>query len=124
MSTEEIFAVSKPGLVHSDGSALRYNSGKPRFDLAPPEAMIAYADHCRLGANKYGPRNWEKGMAWMEGCFAPLQRHAWAFANGESYGIDDKTGEKFHHMIAVAWNAFALYTYDIRQIGTDDRNSR
>lgn len=96
---------------------LRYNSGKPRYDLIPPEALEALADHYRVGAEKYADRNWERGLKWSEGCFASLQRHAWAWMAGEN--IDEETGS--HHMISVAWNALALYTFAMRQIGTDDR---
>lgn len=95
---------------------LRYNDGKPRFDLLPPEAMTALAAHYALGAKKYADRNWEKGMAWGK-CFASMQRHAWAWAEGEDH--DPETGSP--HMIAVAWNAIALFIYALRGIGTDDR---
>ena len=97
-------------------SGLRYDSGKPRFDLVPPEAMIELAAHYERGARKYADRNWEKGMDWGK-CFSSMQRHAWAWAQGED--LDNETGT--HHMIAVAWNAIALYTYAMRKIGNDDR---
>ena len=97
-------------------TGLRYDDGKPRFDLIPPEAVIALAAHYERGARKYADRNWEKGMAWGK-CFASMQRHAWAWSNGEDIDAETDT----HHMIAVAWNALALYTYAMRKIGTDDR---
>ena len=105
-------ALQKP----PNNSGLRYDDGKPRFDLVPPEAMIALAAHYERGARKYADRNWEKGMAWGK-CFASMQRHAWAWSNGEDIDAETDT----HHMIAVAWNALALYTYAMRKIGTDDR---
>ena len=104
--------VGKPG----DGQGLRYNNGKPRFDLLPPEALQALAEHYGKGAEKYAARNWERGMDWCK-CFASLERHAWAWMGGED--IDPENGS--HHMIAVAWNAMALFTYAMRNIGTDDR---
>lgn len=33
-----------------------------RYDLIPPEAMEALAQTLWEGANKYGDRNWEKGI--------------------------------------------------------------
>ena len=104
--------VGKPG----DGQGLRYNDGKPRFDLLPPEALKALAAHYGKGAEKYAARNWERGMDWCK-CFASLERHAWAWMGGED--LDPENGS--HHMIAVAWNAIALFTYAMRNIGTDDR---
>lgn len=104
--------VGRPG----DGQGLRYNDGKPRFDLMPPEALKALAEHYGRGAEKYAARNWERGMDWCK-CFASLERHAWAWMGGED--LDPENGS--HHMIAVAWNAIALFTYAMRHIGTDDR---
>ena len=97
---------------------LRFNTGKPRMDLLPPEALLALGEHYAKGAKKYEPRNWEKGMPWAECCFASLMRHAIAWLGGEDY--DEETGS--HHMIAVAWNALALFTYHARRIGRDDRH--
>ena len=96
--------------------ALRYDADKPRFDLIPPEALVALANHYTVGSKKYSERNWEKGMDW-ERCFGSLQRHAWKWQAGEN--IDEETGS--HHMIAVAWNAIALYVYAMRNVGVDDR---
>lgn len=121
--SEEVLPQPRPDLhnLHvadpTEGGGLRYNAGKPRFDLMPPEAMVALATHYQKGAEKYADRNWERGMAWGK-CFASLQRHAWAWQAGEDY--DEETGS--HHMISVAWNAIALFIYAIRGIGTDDRH--
>ena len=94
-----------------DGGGLRYDDGKARYDLIPPEVLEALAHHYRIGAAKYGAdRNWERGMKWGR-CFGSLMRHAWAFWRGET--CDRDTGS--HHMIAAMWN------YDARQIGEDDR---
>lgn len=95
---------------------LRYNEGKPRFDLIPPEAELALAEHYLVGAKKYAERNWELGMDWMK-VYASLRRHENAWHRGEDYDPESGT----HHMIAVAWNAIALYTYAMRGLGQDDR---
>lgn len=103
---------SSPG----DGGGLRFSAGKPRYDLMPPEAVIALANHYLVGSRIYAERNWERGMAWGQ-CFRAVCSHAFKWLMGHDY--DAETGT--HHMIAVAWNAFALFTYHIRKIGTDDR---
>jgi hypothetical protein len=104
-------AEAKPG-----NDALRYDDDKAAFDLIPPEAMEALAWHYTRGARKYERRNWEKGMNWCR-CFGSMMRHAWAWMRGEDF--DPETSS--HHMIAVAWNAIALFSYSYRGIGKDDR---
>jgi len=99
-----------------DNGGLRFDDDKPAYDLIPPEAMDELALLYTIGAKKYDLRNWERGMAFGK-CFGPLMRHAWRFWRGEER--DPETG--IHHMIHVAWNAFALYTYVTRSIGRDDR---
>lgn len=108
----------------ADGGGLRFDQGKARFDLIAPEALYALAEHYLKGTQilkedgtpKYAERNWERGMAWCK-CFACIMRHSWKWLMGEDY--DAETGS--HHMIAAAWNCFAIFTYQKRGIGTDDR---
>lgn len=99
---------------------MRLDAGKARFDMIPPEALYALAELYAQGGVKYpmdGGRGWERGMPWSK-CFAPMMRHAWKFWRGEEF--DEETGA--HHMIAVAWNAFAIFTYFTRKRGADDRH--
>lgn len=86
-----------------------------RFDLIPPEAMRELASHYGRGCAKYEDRNWERGYKWGLSVGA-LQRHLHQWLMGESY--DQETGS--HHLIAVAWHAFCLFTFELRQIGQDD----
>lgn len=99
-----------------DEPALRYDHNKPRYELIPPEALEALAWVYTKGAEKYVDRNWEKGMSWGR-CFGSLMRHCWAFWRGEA--VDSETG--CHHMAMAAWNCFALFYYQRRCLGTDDR---
>ena len=96
--------------------ALRYNDGKLRYDLLPADALQELVAVFTKGAEKYEPRNWEKGFHWMS-CFASLMRHSWAWARGEDR--DPESGQL--HMAHVAWNAMALLTFALRQTGIDDR---
>lgn len=97
-------------------AALRYDDGKPRFELLPEDSLLELVKVYTAGAVKYEPRNWEKGMSWSR-CFGSLMRHSWKFWRGETH--DEETG--LHHMAHVAWNALALVSYDLRKVGTDDR---
>lgn len=87
-----------------------------RYDLIPAEPLRLLAEHYGRGAQKYEDRNWERGYRWSLS-FAALNRHLWAFWNGED--VDPETGSL--HMTAVAWHAFALLEYAQRHLGTDDR---
>ena len=91
---------------------------RARFDLIPPGPLWETAEHYGVGADKYEDRNWERGYAWSLS-FGALQRHAWAFWNGESR--DPETGT--HHLAAVAFHAFALMFFERRHPGLDDRPS-
>lgn len=107
----------------SAGGGLRLNSGKIRMELTPPEWDYALADVATQGSKKYAARNWELGMEWsvMVGC---MKRHLAKFEAGERYDgaefsiPDGTTG--CHHLAMVAWNALALMTYDLREIGKND----
>lgn len=97
-------------------AATKYDTKKPRWELMPSEALEELAKLYTLGAAKYGDNNWLKGMTWGR-IFSALMRHAWKWWRGETY--DQEDGQ--HHMIAVAWCALALFHYDLKKLGTDDR---
>jgi len=42
--------------------AIRYNKGKPRIGLVPPELMVEVAKVLTFGAEKYEENNWKKGI--------------------------------------------------------------
>lgn len=86
-----------------------------RFDLIPPDALWAIAEHYGRGASKYAARNWERGYNWGLSV-AALERHLKARMMGEK--VDAETGSL--HLTAVAWHALALLTFELRGLGTDD----
>jgi uncharacterized HAD superfamily protein len=85
---------------------LRFNEGKTRYDLIPAFAMEKMGDVFTMGAQKYGPRNWENGMAWSK-VIASLERHLQAIKRGEDF--DKESGN--YHAAHVAANAFFLLEY-------------
>lgn len=105
-------------LLNDAPSGVKFDNGKPRTDLVPPEAVLGLADLYRMGAEKYADRNWEKGMNYTR-LIGAMERHMLAYKSGENYAPDDKQ----HHMLSVAWCAFALFTYDCRGMAPewDDR---
>lgn len=87
-----------------------------------PEHLYSLEHHKRLlevlkiGADKYGERNWEQGMAWSR-VYAALERHLHAWWNGESN--DPETGKS--HLAHAAANIMFLNHYESNEVGNDDR---
>lgn len=95
----------------------RYNETKARVDLIPWDAIEEVAKVYEYGAKKYADRNWEEGLEWNKGCAASLQRHLIDW----SLGIDFDEESGLPHDLHIAFNALALITFRLRQIGVDDR---
>ena len=95
---------------------VKFDSGKLRMDLIPPDAMEALARILTDGATKYGCRNWEKGMAWSR-AYAALLRHLLAWWGGQD--VDPESGHS--HLWHVLTNAVFLVAYEQRKVGEDDR---
>lgn len=110
------WSTTPPAVERIDEPAKRYDAGKPRIDLIPPEFIEALGQHYAVGAAKYSERNWEKGMSWSR-CYASAMRHLLAFWGGEE--IDAETGTP--HVVSAAWNLAALHWYGLHRAGTDDR---
>jgi len=95
---------------------IKDDNGKTRLDLLPPELMVAVGDILTSGAEKYGNRNWERGMDWGR-VYAALLRHLFAWWGGEA--SDPETGKSHLHHVGCCV-AF-LIAYEARGIGKDDR---
>lgn len=109
--------ITKEGLKQeTKHQGLRYNEGKLRYDLLEPNAMKELVRVFTTGAQKYEPRNWEKGMSWSS-VLASLNRHLAALEQGEDY--DKETG--LLHSAHVAWNAMAITSYYKLYPQGDDR---
>ena len=119
MSYPKDFTVTPIVAEGAAATGLRYDTGKLRLDLIPPEWLESLGGVLTKGSIKYAPRNWEQGMAWSK-CWGPLLRHCVKWLGGER--LDPETGE--HHLAHVAWNALALLVYEQRGLGEDDLNRR
>jgi hypothetical protein len=106
-------------ILPETGDESKKDFGKTRFSLVPREAYRALAELYTLGAAKYSPRGWESGMDWSR-IMDALERHYNAWVEGQTH--DPIDGQ--HHLIAVAWCAFALFSYELWGVGTDDRPRR
>jgi hypothetical protein len=88
------------------GTGLRYNQGKLRHDLIHSKALEDMVKVLTDGANKYEPRNWQKGMSWSS-LIASLKRHLIAIEKGEDY--DKESGNL--HIAHLACNAHFLNAF-------------
>lgn len=96
---------------------VKYDDGKVRFSLLPWDAIEMVAWVFTRGAQKYAPRNWEKGMAWSR-IYDGMMRHATSWYQHRQM-LDTETG--LRQIAQVAWAALVLCAYELRGIGTDDR---
>jgi hypothetical protein len=95
---------------------VKFDNGKARYDLLPPEGAEGVAKVLAFGAQKYAARNWEQGMDWSRP-FSACMRHLWAWWRGEKNDPDSGLPHLFH----AATNIFFLIAYEARGRGTDDR---
>lgn len=92
--------------LHDSGSRRTFNTGaqrdrdegKIRPDLISPFSLRRVGRIMMLGAKKYSPRNWEKGMPMSE-FFASAERHRLAYLAKEM--SED-------HLAQWAWNVLAM----------------
>lgn len=82
---------------------LRFNEGKPRWGLVPQSSLIPMVRVLEFGANKYGNKNWQKGLPVMEICES-LKRHLDAFMEGE----DNDKESGISHIGHIQCNAMFL----------------
>lgn len=94
------------------------NRGKLPLDLIPYEALKGAADVLAYGAIKYKPNNWRLGLKWSE-TWSSLQRHLWAWKEGED--LDPETGKPHidHAMCQMLF--LATYVHDPAAKQFDDR---
>jgi hypothetical protein len=97
--------------------ANKFDAGKPRLDLIPPEPLEEIGKVLGYGAVKYGQRNWENGMSWGR-CYAAMLRHMLAWWGGQEY--DPETN--LSHLAHAGCCLFFLMAYRARKVGTDDRS--
>jgi len=89
--------------------ALRYNKGKLKWSLVDFKSLESMVRVLEMGAEKYEPWNWKKGMPVSE-VSESLLRHMFAFLEGEDN--DQESG--IDHLGHVLCNAMFL-SYIMRE---------
>lgn len=87
----------------------KFDGGKLRYGLLPPLALKATVDVLTFGAEKYEPDNWKHVPDSKRRYFDALQRHVWAWKEGEQ--IDPESGR--HHLAHALCCLMFLYEHDI-----------
>lgn len=95
---------------------VKFDQGKLRVDLLSVPAMEGTAAVLTHGANKYGERNWEKGLAYSR-CYAAVLRHLFAWWKGED--LDRESG--MHHLHHAACELMFLQHFASIGGGEDNR---
>ena len=94
---------------------LKYDEGKLRYDLLPPDAVKAIVRVLTFGSTKYAPRNWEKGI-YQSRLMAASRRHEAAWEMGEDF--DPETG--IHHLAHKACCDIMMLAQELREMFTFD----
>lgn len=84
--------------------------GKGRFDLLPPKSIKRVAQHFENGIEKYGERNWEKGINISDYIDSSL-RHIFCYLDGEN---------EEDHLSAATWNLLCAIQTEIEHPNLQD----
>ena len=84
---------------YDTGAVRDLRKGKGRYDLLQWRTIMALAKHMEMGIEKYGERNWEKGIP-IKSFWDSGERHLIEFL----LGMDDE-----NHLIAAIWNLCCMY---------------
>lgn len=95
---------------------IKHDKDKLPYELISPHALEAMATILKSGAEKYGDRNWERGMRWGR-VFGAAMRHMWAWWRRDA--SDPETG-KSHLWHALCCLMFLVH-YEYTNTGSDDR---
>lgn len=71
-------------------AGIKYDEGKSRIDLIPPDAVLEVAEVLTDGVDKYGAHNWREGIAYSR-LYSAIQRHLLAFWKGNDV---DESGHR------------------------------
>lgn len=88
----------------------KFDGGKPQYGLLPPLALRATVDVLTFGAEKYEPNNWKYVPDSKRRYFDAMQRHLWAYKEGET--IDPESG--LHHLAHAMCCLMFLYEHDVK----------
>jgi hypothetical protein len=101
----EAWAAANPEM----GKGRKFDGGKLEYGLLPPLALKEVVKVLTFGAQKYERDNWQKVPDSKRRYFDALQRHVWAWKEGEQF--DTESG--IHHLAHAMCCLMFLYEHDI-----------
>jgi hypothetical protein len=101
------FGISK---MDEKESGRKFDGGKLEYGLLPPLALEETVKVLTFGAQKYDRDNWQKVPDSKRRYFDALQRHVWAWKQGEQ--IDQESG--IHHLAHAMCCLMFLYEHDVK----------
>ena len=87
----------------------KFDGNKLEYGLLPPAALKATVDVLTFGAQKYERDNWKKVPDSKRRYFDALQRHLWAYKEGEQFDLE--SGK--HHLAHAMCCLMFLYEHDM-----------
>jgi hypothetical protein len=88
----------------------KFDGGKLEYGLVPPLALKSLAEVLTFGAQKYERDNWKNVPDSKRRYFDALQRHTWAWKEGEKF--DPESG--LHHLAHAMCCLMFLYEHDVK----------
>jgi hypothetical protein len=93
--TSKLEKSSFPQYPSCDKLGVKHDQGKLRYDLVDPSFEEGLALVMTHGADKYGERNWEKGMK-VSRLYAACRRHLSLFMSGEDFDVESNLHHLYH----------------------------
>lgn len=94
----------------------KFDGGKLEYGLIPPLALKEMVKVLTFGAQKYERDNWQRVPDSKRRYFDAMQRHVWAYKEGEI--IDPESG--IHHLAHAMCCLFFLYEHDVKYSPQED----
>jgi len=88
----------------------KFDDSKLEYGLLPPLALKAMVEVLTFGAQKYERENWKYVPDSKRRYFDALQRHVWAWKEGEEF--DPESGK--HHLAHAMCCLAFLYEHDVK----------
>lgn len=96
-------------ITPSPTPGIKFDSGKLRYGLIPPETLKALAEVLTFGAQKYAPNNWMLLDDGHDRYLDALFRHLEAYRSGETYDPESH----LHHLAHALTNVAFLHYLDL-----------
>lgn len=88
----------------------KFDGNKIQYGLLPPLALKATAEILTFGAEKYEPDNWKYVPDSKRRYFDAMQRHLWAWKDGEQNDLETGKNHLAHAMCCLMF----LYEHDVK----------